>query len=275
MKITAVVENKALEESGLSCEWGLCVHIAFEGKQYLLDTGSSDMYLVNADKLGIAIKDVDAAVLSHAHYDHSGGYDSFFEKNEKAKLYLQKECEENCYSQHGWRKAYIGVPKRMLSKHQDRIVKVSGDYQLADNVWLIPHKIEEPERLGREARMYVRKGLRFYPDTFSHEQSLVFQTKKGLVIFNSCSHAGADNIVQEVQETFPKEPVYAIIGGFHLKSSSEEKVRQFGERLENCQVEHIYTGHCTGAPAFAILKKMLGEKLHAFETGTVLKIEDR
>lgn len=272
MKVTAVIENKAPEASGLIGEWGLCVHIEFAGRQYLLDTGSTNQYKQNAEKLGIAIEDVDAAVLSHAHYDHSGGYDSFFEKNGKAKLYLRKECEQNCYSQHGWLKAYIGVPKGMLTKYQNRIVKVSGDYQLADDVWLIPHKIEEPERLGRAARMYVRKGLRFYPDTFAHEQSLVFRTKKGLVIFNNCS-GGADNIVKEVQETFPDEHVYAIIGGFHLKSSSEEKVRQFGERLKNCQVEHIYTGHCTGASAFAILKEMLGEKVHAFETGTILEIE--
>ncbi len=270
MRITSVIENKAPE--GLVCEWGLCVHIEFEGKQYLLDTGSSNKYLKNIEPLGVHLEDVDMAALSHAHYDHSGGYDRFFAINQKAKLYIRSECAENCYSKHGLFKAYIGVPKGMLRKHRDRIVMVEGDYKLADNAWLIPHKVGNMEEIGKQAHMYVRNGLRFKPDEFKHEQSLVFKTEKGLVILNSCSHGGADNIINEVLDTFPGEKVYAIIGGFHLKNHSAEKARQFALRLKECQVEYIYTGHCTGDKAFAILQEVLGDKVHYFETGTVLEI---
>lgn len=270
MKITSVIENKAPE--GLICEWGLCVHIEFEGKQYLLDTGSSDKYLKNVNQLGIHLEDIDVAVLSHAHFDHSGGYDSFFAKNQKAKLYIRSDCAENCYSKHGLFRVYIGVPKGMLKKHRERIEMIDGDYKPAENVWLIPHKIDNPEELGKQAHMYVRNGWKFKPDGFRHEQSLVFRTDKGLVVFNSCSHGGADNIINEVLATFPGEQVYAMIGGFHLKGRSEAFVRQFAARLKECQVEHIYTGHCTGDRAFAILQEMLGDKVHYFKTGTVLEI---
>lgn len=270
MKITSVIDNKA--PGGLSCEWGLCVHIEFEGKKYLLDTGSSDKYLKNLEPLGIRLEDVDMAVLSHAHFDHSGGYTSFFEKNSKAKLYVRSSCAENCYSKHGWLKVYIGLPKGMLHTYRERIVPVEGDYQLAENVWLIPHKMENPEELGRQVHMYVKVNHRFKPDGFRHEQSLVFRTSQGLVVFNSCSHGGADNIVKEVLDTFPGENIYAIIGGFHLKGRSQADVRAFAERLKECRVEHIYTGHCTGDKAFAILKEMLGDKVHDFATGTVLEI---
>ena len=270
MKITSVIENKAPE--GLICEWGLCVHIEFEVKQYLLDTGSSDKYLKNLEPLGIHLPEVDAAVLSHAHFDHSGGYDSFFEKNQKAKLYVRAACAENCYSRHGLFRAYIGIPKGMMKRHQDRIVMVDGDYQLDEKVWLIPHKIDHPEELGKQVHMYVKVNHHFKPDGFYHEQSLVFQTSKGLVVFNSCSHGGADNIINEVLDTFPREKLYALIGGFHMKGRKEADVRAFAERLSECQVEHIYTGHCTGDKAFAILQEMLGEKVHYFETGTVLEI---
>ena len=128
MRITSVIENKAPE--GFVCEWGLCVHIEFEGRQYLLDTGSSDKYLKNTEPLGVCIEDVDMAALSHAHYDHSGGYNSFFEKNQKAKLYIRSECAENCYSKHGLFKAYIGVPKGMLKKYRDRIVLVCQSFSV-------------------------------------------------------------------------------------------------------------------------------------------------
>ncbi len=270
MKITSVIENKAPE--GLICEWGLCVHIDFEGKQYLLDTGSSDKYVYNAGKLGINLEEIDVAALSHAHYDHSGGYDCFFEKNKKAQLYIRSECDKGYYSQLGLIKAYIGVPRGMLKRHSDRIVLVEGDYKVDNNVWLIPHKTDNLSNIGRQAKLYVRKGLRFLPDDFVHEQSLVFKSDKGLVVFNSCSHGGADNIINEVLTTFPGERIYAIIGGFHLMKHSADKARQFASRLKECQVEHIYTGHCTGDKAFEILQDVLGEKVHYFETGTVLEI---
>ena len=87
MKLTVLIENKA--EGNLSGEHGLCVHVEFKGKQYLLDSGASDRFQNNAKTLGIALKEVDTAVLSHAHYDHSGGYDAFFSENRKATVYLQ------------------------------------------------------------------------------------------------------------------------------------------------------------------------------------------
>lgn len=271
MKITTVVENNAPENSGLSGEWGLSLHISFEGKQYLLDTGKTDLYAENAPKLGVSIADVDTAVLSHAHYDHSGGYDSFFTINRKAKLYLRSCCKENCYGQHGWKRAYIGIPRGIMKKYEDRIVRVDGDYQLDENVWLIPHKQENLGPIGKKAKLYIRKGLRFYPDDFLHEQSLVFKTEKGLVILNSCSHSGAYNIIREVQKTFEGQPVLAMIGGFHLKSSSPEEVREFGENLKKCEVKYLYTGHCTGIPAYQILKGILGDRLQPLTTGTVIE----
>lgn len=271
MKITTIVENDAPEGTDLAGEWGLCLHILFEEKQYLLDTGRTNLYVENAPKLGIHIEEVDKAVLSHAHYDHSGGYDSFFEKNQKAKLYLRSCCKQNCYSQHGWKKAYIGVPKGIMKKYENRIVRVDGDYQLENKVWLIPHKQENLGQIGKKARLYIRRGFRFYPDDFEHEQSLVFQTEQGLVILNSCSHSGAYNIIREVQKTFPGQPILAMIGGFHLKSSSEKEVKDFGEALKKCEVKYLYTGHCTGIPAYQILKEILGDRLQPLTTGTVIE----
>ena len=72
MKLTALIENKAT--GNLSGEHGLAVHIVYNGKQYLLDTGASNQFQNNAIKLGIDLKSVDNAALSHCHYDHSGGW---------------------------------------------------------------------------------------------------------------------------------------------------------------------------------------------------------
>ncbi len=278
MKITALIENKAT--GNLIGEHGLAVHIAYNGKQYLLDTGASNKFLNNANQLGIDLKNIDTAVLSHCHYDHSSGYDGFFSKNSKAKVYLQSAARELCYAKLGLIKIYIGIPKGILNTYSDRFVFVDGDYQIDEGVWLIPHKTMGLAAKGKKAHMYRKTEQGFVADDFQHEQSLVFEVEKGLVILNSCCHGGVDNIIEEVMETFHGKEVVAVIGGFHLmgstgiKSMSEkpEDVRVLGKRLYDLNVRHIYTGHCTGDPSYKILKEELGERLQYFSTGTIVEL---
>lgn len=129
--------------------------------------------------------------------------------------------------------------------------------------------------MGRRAHMYRKIGEEFIADDFAHEQSVVFETGKGLVIFNSCSHGGIVNIVREVQMALGGQKVYAVVGGFHMMKLSgmdtlaipEEEVVETAQELKGLGVEEIYTGHCTGNIAFGILKKELGEMVHALGTG--------
>ena len=113
-------------------------------------------------------------------------------------------------------------------------------------------------------------GDQWVPDDFSHEQSLVFSTPKGLVIFNSCCHGGADNIVREVADTFPGQPISAIVGGFHLYDTPAQEVRAFAHRLGETGVTQVITGHCTGPEALDILTQVLGSRVQPLSTGLVL-----
>lgn len=94
MKLIALIENKSNSE--LIGEHGLAVYIEYNGKRYLLDTGASNTFIDNALKLGVDLSRVDAAILSHSHYDHSGGYNGFFDRNKKANVYIRKEAKELC-----------------------------------------------------------------------------------------------------------------------------------------------------------------------------------
>ena len=109
MKITVLIENTAPEY--LKCEHGLSIYIAYNEKCYLLDTGSSDIFMDNAEVLKTKLENVDAAFLSHGHYDHSGGFEAFFEKNKSAKVYLQESSKELCYKNVDGVQKYIGLPK--------------------------------------------------------------------------------------------------------------------------------------------------------------------
>lgn len=266
MKATVLIDNIA--ENELIGEWGLSILIEYGDKKVLLDTGKSEKFAENAKKLSADLSTVDFGVLSHAHYDHADGMGEFFKENKQAKFYLRQTGAENCYKKTRFFHKYIGIQKGLLDTYRDRIVFADGDCQVVDGCYLIPHKLESSFPTGK---MCVKMGRRWYPDKFEHEQSLVFDTDKGLVIFNSCSHTGADTILREVAMTFPDKKIHAFVGGFHLYDASEEKIRNLARGILQSDVEQVYTGHCTGQAAYDILKTELGEKLQQLKTGLVIE----
>jgi len=237
---------------------------------------------------------VDYAVLSHAHDDHANGLDTFFELNDHAPLYVAEGCDENCYDRHGIFMKYAGVPRGIMKRHAGRIVragksdqsektdntegsgkaKASGAVtQIDKGISLLGHSTPGLDRLGRADKMYLRQGLlKFIPDDFRHEVSLVFELPEGFVVFNSCSHAGADNIINEAMKAYPGRRILAMIGGFHLYNKTDRYVRSFARRVLETGVEAVYTSHCTGERAMQILSEELGDKMHAFCTGTSFEI---
>ena len=155
----------------------------------------------------------------------------------------------------------------MLIKYSDRIEAVSGDYKIQDGIWLIPHKTKGLESIGKREMMYRKLPGGWNPDDFAHEQSLVVDTDKGLVIFNSCSHGGAANIIREIQETFPDKKVYGLIGGFHLFNKSSDEIREVAGKIRDTGIEYVCTGHCTKDRAFVILKQELGDMVEQMQVG--------
>ena len=269
MKATVLIDNIA--ESPLKDEWGLCIYIEHDGKKILLDTGASPRFSENAKKLGADISEVDYAVLSHAHYDHADGMEEFFNHNSKAKFYLRKECAENCYGRKLIFSKYIGIKKGVLKNFSHRIEYVDSDAEIAKGVYLIPHKTENLESIGKKAGLYKRVNKKWVPDDFDHEQSLVIDTEKGLVIFNSCCHGGADNIIKEVAQTFPQKKIYAIVGGFHLYESKDSEVIALGKSIEETGISLVCTGHCTGKKAYKLLSDILGDKCRQLKVGLVIE----
>ncbi len=272
----AIVLSDNIENGELEGEWGLSVYIEYRGRKILLDTGASDLFAENAAKLGIDLADTDIAVLSHAHYDHANGMPRFFSLNERAKFHINSACRENCFSLHADENEprYIGMPAGSLREFSDRIVKVSGKTEISEGVTLLPHTTPGLEKTGLREHLFVREGEDFIPDNFSHEQSLVFSTSEGLIIFNSCCHAGASNIIREVREAFPTEKTAALIGGFHLFNRTEEEVRAFAAEVKATGTGYICTGHCTGEAAYPILAEELGGILHRFRCGLEVVFPD-
>lgn len=264
-RITVITDN--ISNNGIKGEWGLSILVEYADKMILVDTGASDLFLKNLKKLGIDVKDIDHAVLSHAHYDHANGMPTFFANNSKAKFYLRNGTAEDCYAKKFFFTKYIGIPKNVLRDYPDRIETVSGDHKIMDGVYLIPHKTEGLSAIGKREMMYRRTVNGWQPDDFAHEQSLVLDTEKGLVIINSCSHGGAANIINEVRTTFPEKHVYGLIGGFHLFNKTNNEIRELAKKIKITGIEYVCTGHCTKQRAYGILKEELGDRLEQMRVG--------
>jgi len=290
MKIKVLIDNReccAQESSQASCkalvpEWGLSALVEFNGHLVLLDTGASDNFASNAGAMNVDLSKVDAAVLSHAHFDHSNGMEAFFAANDCAPFYLRETAGENCYHTHKFLKfftyqEYIGIRRGWLKRYSNRIKFASGTAEILPGVFLVGHNNEVFSAEDR-AEIAARNGLsvkvngKYRPDSFDHEQSLVFDTPQGLFVMNSCSHGGADNIVKEIQLAFPGKKIYAILGGFHLYRTSDSQVRAFAERLRELDVQKIYTGHCTGDHAYEILHDVLGDRAEQMYTGMEIEV---
>lgn len=268
LNITVLVDNNAGSCSAgeLKSEWGLAVYIEYDGKKILLDTGASGLFAENADKLGVRLEEVDLAVLSHAHWDHSDGMDVFFARNSTAPFYLSENARENCWAIHRDVKEngeegieYDGIKKGWLETYADRII-YSGTCEICKGVHLVGHSTPGLEKRGEQVGQYIMVDGELIPDDFAHEQSLIFETGKGLVIFNSCSHGGVDNIIREAEEALPGRKAYAMIGGFHLFLDSEEEVRAFAGRICDVGIKRIVTGHCTGDKQYVWLKDELEKR---------------
>lgn len=279
MKVKVLVENTA--NGQCEGEHGLSLFAEYNGKNYIVDTGSTGLYSKNAKLMNVDLSTVEAAFLSHAHYDHSGGFNEFFEANKTAKVYLQEKCKNKTYFKIvGPIKKYIGIPEGLLTNFQDRFEYVDGYRELGDGIYILPHTTPNLIKRGEHAHMCAVVGDKVLFDDYSHEQTVVFEESDGLVCFNSCSHAGVENIIEEVKSVFPAKRIKAFFGGFHMMGAlgpqtsnfKKEEVQAIANQLLTSSDAVFYSGHCTGEIAFAWLKEVMGDRIIAFHSGKVIEV---
>ena len=276
MKITVLVENTGPSE--LKIEHGLSLYIEFNDKKYLLDAGPSDSFFKNAHALSIDLGRVDKAVLSHGHYDHGDGFMVFLNQYKDKVIYGAKNIFDDYYSCSGGSVHYIGLSSK-LKQMKNRFNTISKDTKIDEKIYLILDDVSNTKEIGVQKKLYKKVDDVLQPDNFNHELSLVFDTPKGLVICNSCSHAGLESIVDNIKKRLNK-PVYAYVGGLHMKSTknhietssfTEEQIQNLCIFIEK-NIQYVLTGHCTGNVSYDLLKKYLKNRIDFLTTGKTIEI---
>ncbi len=268
MEITVLIDNISHDEN-LASEWGLSFHIKFGNHNILLDSGASAAFADNADKLGVDLSKVDIAVLSHAHHDHSDGFDEFCRRNHSCPIYIQKSVRTNLYKLKEDGYNYLGISAEVNRRFRKRAIRVSEPMTIADGVHLVPHTTRNLKKQGLRESMFMKRGQSYIPDDFKHEHSLVLEIpdSEEIVVLNSCSHAGAYNIIDEVTRAFPGKRIKAYLGGLHLFNKTDDEVRAFAQLVKDRDVGKLFTVHCTGDHQFELLKEILGGRAVQFSCG--------
>lgn len=239
MVITVLAENTTADPR-LGCEHGLSLHIDLGHFRLLFDMGQSALFARNAAALGVDLAAVDVAVISHGHYDHGGGLETFLDLNDHAPVYLSDHALEPHFNAAG---KDIGLNPGL--KQEKRLRPGSGIRRIAPGVTLYdscprPHGVDS-------AGQKVMEGGCLRPEDFRHEQYLLIREKGKRILFSGCSHAGIRNI----GEYFRPD---VLIGGFHFsKRPLDEALAADGRALGELDTD-FYTGHCTGRAQLDFLR---------------------
>ena len=263
MLIRVLMENSAMDERFL-CEHGLSLYIEMGGKKILFDAGQTDAFSLNAQKLGVDLAAIDLCVLSHGHYDHSGGLMRFLEINDHAPVYMHRRAIEPHYN--GTEK-YIGISPALID--HPRVILTGDELALADGLHLCTCNALAAGCPASARGMTVRCGDLFTQDSFDHEQYLIIEEAGKRTVISGCSHKGILDIVKWLKPD-------VLVGGFHfvkLDPAGEDAafLEDAAAQLLNQDCAY-YTGHCTGEAAFAFLKERMGDRLHAIPAGAEIVV---
>jgi len=249
MKVTTLVENLAYRQ-GTKGEHGLSFLIETDQKKILFDTGQSGLLVENAKTLGIDLKAIDMVIISHGHYDHTGGLKAFFEINHHAPVYLKPRALEDKFSRTTGHTRYIGIDKEVVKKHVSRFKTIEENTQVTSQLKIITN-IQHPYSFEKgSSAMIVHNNGKEQTDTFDDELFLVGDHDEGLIIFTGCAHNGIANICHTAIQETGKTLIQLVVGGTHLKSASQERIMQTVKTFESFHVAQFGLCHCTGLKAF-------------------------
>lgn len=273
-RIINLVEDTA---GGRDCrfEHGLCFYVETKKHKILVDSGATDMFMHNAALLGVELRQVDALILSHGHYDHAGGILAFAGLNPQAKIYLRPSAGEAYYHLTQKGEKYIGIDKKILELEQ--CVMVHGDLEIDDELYLYTDIRGGQFPAKSNQKLKKKVGDLFVQDAFDHEQCLVITQGEKRILMSGCAHSGIMNILNRYEEIFHADPD-AVISGFHLvqkEAYSEEETADI-QRMAQALLKKktvFYTGHCTGQAAFDIMKAIMGERLQPIHSGDEVLLE--
>ena len=232
VKITILYDNVVFDKNTKS-DWGFACLIEGTEETILFDTGTNpEILLHNVNQLNVDLNKIDKIILSHKHHDHTGGLAAILEKNHHATVYPLKSFPQNI----------------LETTKNNRVINVDKPLKICKHVY-------STGEMGISIK----------------EQSLFINTTNGLVVITGCSHPGIVNIIKKVRTLIDKD-IDLVLGGFHLRSFTDEQVVNIINDLKKRGVHRCGATHCTGEKQIELFRKAFGPQFVEMGTGKIIRI---
>lgn len=281
VELSILCEN-TVGKAGLRGEWGLSVWIDTGTHRVLFDAGESTACVHNAREMGIDLGTADAVVLSHGHYDHTGGLAEVLGRLPLVPVYLHPAAFQHRYAKAGdialkpEEVRDIGMPtpvREALTSWPD-LRPIENPTEIVPGVWAtgaIP-RVEPTEGQGGTGALEPELTT---PDPIADDMAVWVKTSAGILLVLGCAHAGLINTVRLVQKTNDRLPISGVIGGTHLRATTPERMAATIACLRSLPLTMLAACHCTGPHEAFLLQTAFPTQFVSMSAGTRLVFPSR
>ncbi|MEA3466701.1 MAG: MBL fold metallo-hydrolase [Thermodesulfobacteriota bacterium] len=276
INITVLCENSVGGPTGLIGEHGWAVGITTPSVRILFDTGQGLGIINNCDLLKFNLSRVDKIVLSHGHYDHCSGLPLVLPLTGATDVYIHEQgfgyrC---CHSEKSAdREIGIRHTKNSLESlgahfcfNKDFSAIEEGIYLSGEIPRNTSYEKQDPQLLRTDKTGTLQQ------DPHIDDQTLIIDSRQGLILILGCAHAGIINILNHVQKQLPDRPIHTVIGGTHLGFASDEQFAATVDALHTFDIQCLAAAHCTGLERGAQLAQIFGSRFRFAPVGTRIQI---
>ena len=273
IKITTLSENTA--GPGALGEWGLSMLVEADGQKILFDTGGGRTAVPNAENMKIDLSTIDRIVLSHGHYDHTGGLLDVLRKAGGKEIIAHPDVWAKKYgSLDNTPKRYVGIPFiREALEVMGTTFKLSKEpVKLSEHIMTTGEIPMVTDYEIVEKYLNVKEDDELKQDPLNDDLALIIDAEYGLVVILGCAHHGIVNTLKQAIKVTGKDLIYAAIGGTHLIHASQERLEKTAVALKEMGVQYLGVSHCTGFKASAYLAMEFGDRFFQNNAGTILTL---
>lgn len=275
--VTTLVENTAGTPLTIG-EWGQSLWIEADDKKILFDTGPTAMVSRNAAAVGVDLSTADKIVISHGHYDHTGGLKEVLVKMRESGRHpegIEVIGHPDIFTpKHFYIKdfieRYIGIPfsREELEALGARFILSRDPVKISPNI-LTTGEVNisvDFEKIDKD--LHVKEGNTQIPDRLADDLGIIVKTEQGLIVLLGCGHRGIINTLRHAQKMTGINEIYAVIGGTHLISADSNQMQKTIEVLKELKIRKLGVSHCTGLKSAAVLAKEFGDAFFFNSAGT-------